>query len=350
MKRLMTTNWNEFLHSCGARRADGYTTDFGDLQGELAAAKQGLVLADLSHWGLIGFSGEDAQTFLHGQVTNDLRTLKPERAAFAGYCSAKGRMLANFLVFRRGDELLVMLPEALRETIQKRLAMFILRAKVKARDAGGEWVRIGLSGPGAEALLTATLGIMPASDIMAVAHADNAFAVRLGSDRFDIFVAPADASEVWEQLAASARPVGAGAWDWLMVDSGIPTVMPETQDQFVPQMANMADLHAISFNKGCYPGQEVVARTQYLGKQKRRLYLAHVETDAKVGDPVFSPEFGTQTAGLVANAAPAPGGGFDLLAVMQISSFEGGDVRLATPDGPQLVFRPLPYPVAEAAA
>jgi hypothetical protein len=243
-----------------------------------------------------------------------------------------------------------MLPEAVRETIQKRLSMFILRAKVKVRNACDEWVRLGLSGPGAETLLTATLGVSPAADIMAVAHADTSFAVRLGADRFDIFTVPAEAPAIWEKLSGQARPVGADAWDWLMINGGIPSIVPETQDQFVPQMANMADLFGISFNKGCYPGQEIVARTQYLGKQKRRMYLAHVESRAKAGEPVFSPEFGVQGAGMVANAAPAPGGGTDLLVVMQISSFEGGNVRLATPDGAPLTFRPLPYPVAEPAA
>jgi hypothetical protein len=346
----MTTHWTDFLQSRGARFSDGRISDFGDLPGELMAARDDLVLADLSPWGLIGFSGEEAQTFLHGQITNDLRGLAPDRAVFAAYCSAKGRMLANFLVFKRGDDVLVMLPETVRETVQKRLTMFILRAKVKARDAGGEWVRLGLSGPGAGDLLTAALGIAPAAEIMAVAHADHAFAVRLGGDRFDIFVTPGHALAAWETLSAKARPVGTSAWDWLMVDGGIPSVVPETQDQFVPQMANMADLFGISFTKGCYPGQEIVARTQYLGKQKRRMYLAHVETEAKAGEPVFSPEFGVQSAGMVANAAPAPGGGSDLLVVMQISSYEGGNVRLASPEGAQLVFRSLPYPVAEAAA
>lgn len=345
----MSSNWIEFLQGRGAHFVDGQLADFGNPADELASAKEHLVVADLSHWGLIGFAGEEAQTFLHGQVTNDLRNLTPERAVFAGYCSAKGRMLANFLVFKRGDELLVMLPESVRDSIQKRLAMFILRAKVKTRNAGGEWIRLGLSGPGATALLTETLGLTPQAEIMAVAQADNAFAVRLGGDRFDIFVRPDDATAAWEKLSAKARPIGAPAWDWLMVDGGIPSIVPETQDQFVPQMTNMADLHGISFNKGCYPGQEIVARTQYLGKQKRRMYLAHVEADAKVGDPVFSPEFGSQSAGQVANAAPAPGGGYDLLAVMQISSYEGGDVRLASPEGPRLAFRPLPYPVAESA-
>jgi hypothetical protein len=183
---------------------------------------------------------------------------------------------------------------------------------------------------------------------MAVTQADNGFAVRLSADRFDVFVAPEQAQAAWEKMTAQARPVGSTAWDWLMVDGGIPTIVPETQDQFVPQMANMVDLHAVSFTKGCYPGQEIVARTQYLGKQKRRMYLAHVESEAKAGDSVFSPEFGVQSAGAVANAATAPGGGSDLLVVMQISSYEGNNVRLASPEGAPLVFRPLPYPVAES--
>jgi folate-binding protein YgfZ len=347
---MMGTSWNEYMQAQGARVADGAQIDFGDLAGELNAARDGLVVCPLSHWGLIGFSGEDARTFLHGQVTNDLRNITPDRAVFAAYCSAKGRMLANFLVFSRGGELLVMLPETVRESIQKRLAMFVLRTKVKLRNADEEWVRLGLSGPGAEQLLVEALGIRPGPEIMAVANSQGAFAVRLASERFDVFVEPAGAAAVWERLSAKARPVGARAWDWLMVDGGIPAVVPETQDQFVPQMANMVDLQGVSFNKGCYPGQEVVARSQYLGKQKRRLYLAHVDAESKVGDPVFSPELGEQSAGMVANAAPAPGGGADILAVMQISSFEGGDVRLGSPAGPRLVFRPLPYPVAEAAA
>jgi folate-binding protein YgfZ len=342
----MSSNWFEFLQARGAHVVAGVVADFGDPAGELAAARAGLVLADLSQWGLIALSGEEAQTFLHGQVTNDLRNLVPERAVFAGYCSAKGRMLANFLVFRRGGELLLMLPESVREGVQKRLSMFIMRAKAKARDAGGEWLRLGLSGTGSGTVLAEEMGLAPAGEIMAVAHGDSAFAVRLGGDRFDIFVAPEQAPSAWARLAAKARSVGAGAWDWLMVDSGVPA----TQDQFVPQMANMVELNGISFNKGCYPGQEIVARSQYLGKQKRRMYLAHVEAEAKPGEAVYSPGFGDQTVGMVANAAPAPDGGTDLLAVMQIGSFESGDVRLGTPNGPRLAFRPLPYLPAEAAA
>ena len=339
----MIPAWSEYLLTKGASLAHGHVAHFGDAAGELAAARDGLVLAELSDWGLIAFAGEEAQTFLHSQITNDLRDLEPETAVFAGYCSPKGRLLANFLVLRRGDDILLMLPAELREPIQKRLSMFILRAKVKARDASDEWVRLGLAGPGAARLLAAALEVTPPDVPMGVAHTDTAFAIRLGHDRFDILVQPAAATALWERLAAQARPVGTPAWNWLLTSDGIPVILAATQDQFVPQMANMEVLHGVSFKKGCYPGQEIVARTQYLGKLKRRMYLAHVDADAQAGDEVYSPVLPDQTAGIVANAAAAPKGGTDLLVVLRIDSFEEGNVHLRSPAGPRLTFRALPY-------
>ncbi len=338
----MILNWSDFLKTQGAVIEHGSVQHFGAPQEELRTARDGLVVADLSHFGLIAFAGEDALTFLHGQVTNDLHGLKPETALFAGYCTAKGRMLANFLIFRRDGDILLMLPESLREAIQKRLSMFILRARVKARDAGPEWVRLGLSGPGARETLVAAVGAAPVG-MMAVLHTDTAFAVQLGDNRFDLFVQPDHAETAWKALLTEARPVGAPAWDWLMVAAGVPVVVPATQDQFVPQMANMEALYGVSFQKGCYPGQEIVARSQYLGKIKRRMYLAHVDAEASAGDELFSPDLPGQACGIVANAAPAPEGGSDVLAVLQVSSFEGGEVHWRGADGPRLGFRPLPY-------
>lgn len=339
----MTKAWLDFLHAQGGRLQGPTVFDFGAPADELLAARDGLVLADLSHYGLIALSGEESQDFLHSQVTNDLRPLRPESAVFAGYCTAKGRLLANFLVFRRGDDILLMLPDSVREATQKRLSMFILRAKTKARDAGAEWLRLGLAGPGAGDLLGHALGTPAPAAIMAVVHTDAAFAVRLGDARFDILVKPEAGPVLWARLAQGARPVGTPAWDWLMVQAGIPAIVAETQDQFVPQMANMDILHGLSFHKGCYPGQEIVARSQYLGKQKRRMYLAHVDAQAGPGDAVYSPELAGQPAGMVANAAPAPGGGSDLLAVMLMDSREADQVTLGAPDGPRLVFQALPY-------
>lgn len=339
------TVWTDHLAACGATLTDNGVAHFGDLAGELLAARDGAVLADLSHYGLIALSGEEAQTFLHAQVTNDLRGINEKSAVFAGWLSAKGRMLANFLVMKRGGDLYLLLPEALRETIQKRLTMFILRSKVKARNAGAEWVRLGISGPGSSAAVAALLG-KPAPDaIMAAVHGETGWAVCLGEERFDLFLSPEAAPAAWAQLAQSHRPVGAPAWDWLLVNGGIPAVLPATQDHFVPQMANMEALGGVSFNKGCYPGQEIVARSQYLGKVKRRMFLAHLDAEAKPGEEVFSPELPDQASGHIANVAPAPGGGWDALTVLHTSSVEGGQVHLGKRDGPLLAFRPLPYPV-----
>ena len=338
----MQQDWSDFLKEQGAAIEQGAVAHFGAPQEELHTARDGLVVADLSYYGLIAFSGEEAQGFLHSQVTNDLRTLAPETALFAGHCTAKGRLLANFLVFKRDADILLMLPEAVRESAQKRLAMFILRAKVKARDAGPEWVRLGLNGIGARETLVNAIGAAP-DGMMAVIHTDSAFAVQLGDNRFDLFVQPAHARVVWQALVTEARPVGAAVWDWLMVRAGVPSILPATQDQFVPQMANMDVLHGVSFQKGCYPGQEIVARTQYLGKVKRRAYLAHVEAEAKAGAELYSPDLAGQSCGMVANAAPAPGGGSELLAVILVASFEAGEVRLKGLDGPRLTFEPLPY-------
>ncbi len=338
----MTSAWSEYLQTRGAVVVDGVVQHFGDPDAELAHARDGLALADLSHYGLIAFTGEDAQTFLHSQITNDLRGLREDRAVFAGYCSAKGRLLANFLVFRRGAELFVMLPRSLREGTQKRLALFVLRAKVKLRDASDEWVALGLSGKQATSLVAARFGRAPAALMDAVQGPDG-WVVRLGESRFDVFVSPESAPDLWQTWAAQARPVGAPAWDWLTIAAGVPVILPPTQDHFVPQMVNMELLQGVSFQKGCYPGQEIVARSQYLGKLKRRMYLAHVEAQAAAGQELHSPDLPGQACGLVANAAPAPGGGTDLLAVMQVSSHDGGKVHLGSADGPRLVFKPLPY-------
>jgi hypothetical protein len=339
----MIPAWSEYLLTKGAQAVEGRVVHFGDAAGELLAARDGLVLADLSDWGLIALSGEEAQTFLHSLVTNDLRDLTQENAVFAALCSAKGRMLANFLVLKRGADLLLLLPAELREAIQKRLSMFILRAKVKARDASADWVRLGLAGAGAGALLTQALGVTPPAGPMTVAQTDSALVLCLGPDRFDLLVEPGAAPALWDRLAGQARPVGVPAWNWLLTVAGIPVILAATQDQFVPQMANMEVLHGVSFQKGCYPGQEIVARTQYLGKLKRRMFLAHVAAEAKPGDEVYSPVLPDQTAGVVANAAPAPEGGTDLLVVLRIDSQEDGRVHLAGPGGPNLSFKPLPY-------
>ena len=346
----MTPAWQTFLSTQGAQTDAQGALHFGVVADELTAARSGLVLADLSHFGLIAFSGEDSLAFLQSQITNDLRGQSPNQAVFAGYCTAKGRLQANFLVLRQADDYLLMLPEGLRETLQKRLSMFILRSKTRARDAGAEWVRLGLSGPRARALLTQVWGSAPAAGLGVLQHADGlamGLAIGLAEERFDLLVSPEAAPALWQALRAEARPIGHTAWDALLVDAGIPTLLPATFEAFTPQMVNMEVLHGVSFNKGCYPGQEVVARTQYLGKVKRRMFLAHVEAAATPGTHLFSSAVPGQDCGMIVNVTPTTNGGHDCLAVVRLDAWESGDVRLGDPQGPQLIARPQPYTLPE---
>lgn len=163
-------------------------------------------------------------------------------------------------------------------------------------------------------------------------------------------VAPQHAEALWRQLAALARPAGYPAWEWLTIRAGLPVITAATSDQFVPQTANLDALGGVNFQKGCYTGQEIVARTQYLGRLKERLTLAHVDGASPApGDRLYSAVFGEQSCGAVVNVAPAPGGGHDLLAVLQNAARDSGEVRLGAVDGRRLALLPVPYPLPDSA-
>jgi folate-binding protein YgfZ len=239
------------------------------------------------------------------------------------------------------------LPAMLLPGIQKRLAMYVLRARVKLTDSSGTWVRIGVAGSHAAALLGKILGEIPAAPL-GVRHGERGSIIRLAEDRFQLLILPEQASTIWEDLSRNATPVGKPCWDWLEIRAGIPHILPATQEQFVPQMVNLDALGGISFQKGCYPGQEIVARTQYLGKIKRRMYLANVRPETcdlpiEAGDELFSADLGEQSAGMVVNPASSSDGGTDLLAVIQASSVEAGEIHWKSLDGPALGIMPLPY-------
>lgn len=339
----MTPDWQNFLALRGAIFEAGVLRHFGNPQAELAAAKNGGILTELSRYGLLAFAGADATAFLHGQLTNDVKRLDERCSQYGGYCTAQGRMLASFLMWRMANGYCVQLPAELLESVRKRLTTFILRAKVTAEDVSDRYVRLGIAGRAAEAALQAcALDVPPAPN--GVTRVDDAVLLRLGEDRFELVVPQAEAPRWWDALAARLKPVGPACWEWLEIRAGIPSVRTATREQFVPQMANLELIGGVVFNKGCYPGQEIVARTQYLGKVKRRMYLARIEADTPPaeGDPLFGADFNGQASGMIVNAQAAPGGGYDVLAVVHTSSVEAG-VNLKSPDGPPLRFQPLPY-------
>ena len=342
----MIESWKTFLLTQGAAIEGGTVLHYGDPAAERAAAVNGTIVADLSQLGVIAFRGEEAATFLQGQLTNDLRALHADGAQWNGYCSPKGRLLGNFLMWRQGEDYCLQLSGDILPGVLKRLSMFILRAKVQGRDASDESVRLVVAGPQAADAVRAAMGGAPETAMHSVAT-EAGLVVRVGSDKFVLSIAPDRAAAVWQVLRQSATPAGAPVWDWLRLSAGIPMIVAATQEQFVPQMVNLEAIGGVSFQKGCYPGQEIVARSQYLGKLKRRMFLAHVDAEAAPGDSLYSADLAGQATGTVVNSAPAPGGGFDLLAVAQVESAASQVLHLKAGDGAALTLKPLPYTLPE---
>ncbi|HKK13080.1 MAG TPA: folate-binding protein [Gammaproteobacteria bacterium] len=349
----MKAQWRTFLENAGAEFRDGEVASYGNPEQELSIALTGNVFADLSHLGLIAVHGADAQEFLQGQLANDVGRVDEAHSQINAYCSPKGRMLATFRLFRHGDAFYLRLPAALVEPVLKRLRMFVLRSQVTLEDASGAYVALGASGPTVDQELAESFGEVPqATD--AVRTASGCTMLRLPGvhPRFEIYGPLDTMTKLWESLNVRAAPVGATSWALLDVMAGIPTVYPETSDAFVPQMANLQLVGGVSFAKGCYPGQEVVARMEYLGKLKRRMYLALVrsETAPRPGDELFAPDSPGQSVGRVVDAQPHPDGAYATLGVIQIANAEGGEVRYGAADGPPLDFRPLPYTLESVGA
>ena len=342
----MHPEWLAWLASRRANIADGVVRDFGDAVRERAATAAGSIVADLSHYGVLAASGADARAFLHGQLSCDVEGLADDAAVYGAYCTAKGRVLANFLLWAEAGTFFMLLPRSLASGIRRRLQLFVLRSKVTLEDRGETLAVLGTAGPAAPGAIAGLLGTAPAAPL-AVARGSDATVIAIDGARFVLVAPVAQAPAIWDRLAGPLTPVGAPCWQWLEIANGLPWITTATQDQFVPQMANLELIGGVNFRKGCYPGQEIVARMQYLGKPKRRLFLAHVDAEASPapGESLVAEGAGEQSAGTVVNAAPAPDGGFDLLAVVQTASADTATVRLGSPAGPALRFRPLPYAV-----
>ena len=339
----MSTEWTTFLADAGFNAERG---DFGDAAGELCAVRDAVVVAPLVDLGLIRASGPDAADFLHNLLTNDVTGVGATTARFAGFCTAKGRLLATLLIWRDGDDLLLLLPKDIHAVILKKLSMYILRSKVKLTDASEQFALIGFSCRGAvpPGLTFETLSAIGEGQ---AGPACEGRGIGLEATRWLIAVPAESAGQCWNALSSQARPVGLAAWQWLEIAAGKPRVVAATQEAFVPQMLNMElpAVAGVSFTKGCYPGQEIVARTQYLGKVKRRMYRASLGVPIPPGTHVYAPESGDQHCGAIVSVAPSPAGGYEALVCAQSAAVEAGEVHVERIDGPPLGFLPLPYPL-----
>ncbi|QFY90540.1 folate-binding protein YgfZ [Magnetovirga frankeli] len=317
------------------------------------------VLYDLSHLGLIHVEGEDALSFMQGQFTNDSREIGPHRSQLSALCSPKGRMLALFRVIPAAKGWLLQLPSERLEPLRQRLQMHVLRAKVSLRDASADWRQMGLAGAGAEALLQQLLGQVPEGVDDCIQQEGLCCLRLMGSlaenpaenrPRFLLLADPQQAAGLWQRLSEAARPGDVESWKLLAIRAGEPVVHEATVEAFVPQMANLQLVNGLSFTKGCFTGQEVVARMQYLGKLKRRMYRARLASAEPVlpGMEIFSPHSTSgQGAGRVVEAAASEADGqWELLAVLEISQADG-PLHLASLSGPELKILPLPYAFEE---
>ena len=288
-------------------------------------------ITPLTHLGVIRAQGDEAAKFLHGQLTQDFALLGPQQARLAAYLSPKGRMLASFIACQRSaTEVLLVCSRDLLAATLKRLSMFVLRTKVKLTDASDEFALYGLAG---DALIS-----IAGSACLAWAKADF-------DDQILVHLYPAlgQPRGLWIAPQGSPAPQGqaldAALWAWGEVRSGVATLSAPLVETFVPQMLNYESVGGVNFKKGCYPGQEVVARSQFRGQLKRRTYLAHSPSALAVGAEIFTAEDAEQAVGLVVQSAPAPAGGWDALVCLQTHA-SSADLRA----GPApLALLPLPY-------
>ena len=344
------SNWTDYLATQGARfHPDAATQvdDFGTaLDTDALAAGFAATVTDQ---GLIAVAGEEAAAFLHAQLTNDVEHLQHGDARFAGFCTPKGRLQASFLMWRDPDAVYLQLPRAIQAPLQKRLSMFVLRSKAKLRDATDEApfaAVLGVGGAKAQAALGRFVDTLPATPMSktdgefgAVLRLNDAF----GAPRYLWITSFEAASAALDALKGELALGGNQAWRLAAIHAGEPQVDAATQEQFVPQMVNLELLGGVNFKKGCYPGQEIVARTKYLGKIKRRTALASIENGAaRAGDEVFSAADPDQPCGMVVNAAPNGRGGADALVEIKLAAL-GEHVALGSSAGAPLRFLPMPY-------
>ena len=289
----------------------------------------------LEDWGLIRASGADARSFLHGQLTQDILALAPERATLAGYCSPKGRLLATFVAWSpTADEVYLACSADLLAASLKRLSMFVLRAQCRLSDVSQSLAIWGVVGSDVAGWTGAEC---PVGDWQsAVGSAGTVIRLPGASPARCLVVAstppPADVGSLDIEI-----------WRALEVRSGIGRVVAATVDQFVPQMLNLELVGGVSFSKGCYPGQEVVARSQYRGTLKRRSFVVEVDSEARPGAEIFHSSDPGQPAGMVALAGGFAGSQRVALAELKLSALEGGTLHLESASGPAVRLAPQPY-------
>ncbi len=343
----MLETWKTFVSQQGAHIENDHVVYFDHTESRTVDITQTDILCDLSYLSCIRVSGEDAPSFLQNQLSNDVTAVTDSHWQFNSYNSPKGRMVACFNLFRVGDDYFIQLPNDIIHPAQQRLTMFVMRSKATLENVTNQYVSVGIAGPNVINQLNAANIPVPATP-HDIAQQEDYCILRMpdASPRFILFGQIEQLQALWSQWRTNMQLTGANTWRLLNIRAGLPTIFDQTRETFIPQMVNYQAIDGISFNKGCYPGQEIVARMHYLGNLKKRMFMAHVETNIppQPGDKVYSSDIShTQSIGNIVDAQQSIDNKVEALCVMQIKSTETNTVHLQDATGPRLDLQPLPY-------
>ncbi len=340
----MNPDWKAFLVENGAVFNNEELQSFANPELEKQISAQKLLLSNPTERGLIEVKGDDAESFLQNQLTNDIRNVTETHHQASAWCSPKGRIIANFRVFKNADAFYLSLSADLLEHVIKKLRMYVMMSKVTLEDVTDSLVHFSYAGEGADDHLHEILG----SEIVVGESLQykSLSILRLSGSlaRFEIYGELDDAKTLWLQCKTDAIPVSGMGSHYLNIISGNPEITAASSEAWIPQMVNYIEVGGVDFKKGCYPGQEVVARLNYLGKTKRRMYHIEIDTDIlpNVGDSIKS-EAETD-AGKILNAVINADGKTEALAVLKIAEANNA---LALENNATITLLDLPYAVSD---
>ncbi|MCK4865256.1 MAG: folate-binding protein YgfZ [Gammaproteobacteria bacterium] len=342
----MNNEWKKILLSNNATIENNTVKNFGLSIEEEQAAYSNMILADLSHYSLLEASGDDVVDFLQGQLTNDIKLVTEDIGQLSAYCNPKGRILANFRIFKRNDHYFLRMRSDISEATIKRLRMFVMRSKVELVNKSDELCRIGIAGLNATKNLSSLFKNIPENTDESLTENDISIIKLPGTlPRYEAHGPFNKIKGLWENLHKEAVLIGENSWNLLTIRAAIPEIVSETVEAFVPQMVNLQAINSLSFTKGCYPGQEVVARMHYLGKLKRRLYIGAVKGDTLPvsGQSIMTSNENEEKAGQVVTASWSKDKNIEILAVLQIEKAEKEVLHVESDTGSTIELVDLPY-------
>ncbi len=341
----MNQNWQEFLITQGAVIDKQLPESFTNADSTNFDSQHNY-LCDLSNLGIIRASGDEALSFLHGQFTNDLHSVTNDSSQLSSYCNPKGRMLAIFRVFQKNDDYYLILNRDVLEAVLKKLTMFKLMAKVDLTDVSDEYVLFGLAGSDATSIIK-DHGLHLPESVNASVHEEETTVIHIPSEstRILFICKPDNAKTIWQSISNSATAATYKTWELHDIQNGIPQVTAETYEAFIPQMVNLELIGGVNFQKGCYPGQEIVARTHYLGKPNRRMYHVSINTNdcPLPGTNIFSVKDGEQPVGKIVSAQLSNNEMCHALAVLRTAKESDDELHLEPTKGPEITVLTLPY-------